>query len=251
MKLRTMLLTAVMAFGFVSQVMAEGSITGTIKFEGTPPNLKKIKMDADPKCASKHTGPVSAESLVLGEGQTVANIFVKVTSGLPEGKTYETPADPVTIDQKGCMYVPHVIATMKDQQVKILNSDGTLHNVHGLPKTNKEFNVAMPAFKKQIDQKFSETEATPFKVKCDVHPWMAGYVAVMDHPYFSVTNTDGKFEIKGLPAGEYDIEIWHEKLGTQTAKVKVADGAPATQDFTLKVPTKTALLDMQSVMLVK
>lgn len=221
--------------------IGSGSIVGTVKFEGEVPVIKTIEMSADPKCKEKHTTEVKSETLVLGDGNTLANIFVRVKSGLVAGQTYTAPSDPVVINQLGCMYVPHVIAAMKNQPVKVLNSDGTLHNVHGLPVVNKEFNVAMPAFKKEIEQVFDQVEESPFGVKCDVHPWMAGYISVMSHPFFSVTKQDGKFEIKDLPVGEYEIEVWHEKLPAQTAKIKVSVGGVATQDFTFKKPDQTAL----------
>lgn len=219
------------------------AVSGTVTFEGDVPVLQVLKMSADPKCEAKHAGPVQAEMLVLGADKTVANVFVKVKSGLPADAAHATPTEPVVINQVGCLYVPHVLAAMKDQPVKILNSDGTLHNVHGLPVKNKEFNVAMPGFKKEITHQFDQVEEVPFKVKCDVHPWMSGYVTVMSHPYFSVTSQDGKFEVKGLNAGDYEIEIWHEKLGTQTAQVTVADGETKTVNFTLKKPDTVSRLD--------
>jgi hypothetical protein len=119
---------------------------------------------------------------------------------------------------------------MVDQPVKILNSDDLLHNIHGMPKQNREFNVAMPKTLKEKEQKFRKPEA-PFPVKCDVHPWMQSYIAVMDHPYFMVTSTDGKFKIDNLPAGTYEIEAWHEKMGVQTQKITVADSDQKTVDF--------------------
>lgn len=243
MKLKTHFMTMAIALVMSTQASAGGSINGTIKFDGEVPVLKTIAMDADPKCKEKHATEVKSETLVLGTGNTVANMFVRIKTGLPAGKTYDTPAEPVTVNQFGCMYVPHVIAAMQNQKVKVLNSDGTLHNVHGMPKTNKEFNVAMPAFKKEIEQSFDQVEEQPFGIKCDVHPWMAGFVAVMSNPYFSVTKEDGKFEIKDLPAGEYEIEVWHEKLPAQTAKVTVTEGGAVTQDFTFTKPAQTAMLN--------
>lgn len=242
--------TATVPAGTATSVAsATATITGKVVFDGDIPNMSVIKMDADPKCVAKNQGKeVKAETLVMGEGKAVANIFVKIKSGLAAGKTYTTPATPIVVDQQGCRYIPHVLATMKGQTVQIKNSDGTLHNVHMMPVTNKEANIAMPAFKTQIDHVFDQVETTPFKVKCDVHPWMTGFVAVMDNPYFSVTGLDGKFEIKGLDAGEYEIEIWHEKLGTQTAKVTVAAGETKVQDFTLLKPAQVSL---NAVMIVK
>jgi hypothetical protein len=225
------------AFGvlFVTQAHA-ATITGVINFEGTPPNLPDIKMDADPKCVANNTGPVKPAMLVLGTGNTVANVFVRIKSGLPAGKAYPAPTTPVVIDQKGCTYHPHVVGVMKDQPVKVLNSDGTLHNIHGKPTKNPEFNVAMPAFRKEMEQKFAIIE-DGIPVKCDVHPWMNGYIFVQDNPFFAVTADDGKFTLANVDPGTYEIEIWQEKLGVQTAKVTVAAaGDTVTQNFTLKAP---------------
>lgn len=213
-----------------------GTITGTVTYTGKVPTLKPIAMDADPNCAKKHTTPQPSDVLVLGDGNTMANILVYVTKGLPAGKTYPAPTTPVVMDQNGCHYDPHVIGIMEGQPFKILNSDGILHNVHALPKVNKPFNMAMPANRTEAETKFGKEEGM-FLVKCDVHGWMTAYVGVFANPFFAVTGTDGKFSIPNLPAGTYEIEAWHEKLGTKTGTVTVADGKPATIDFAFAPPT--------------
>ena len=215
--------------------LAASSVTGTVTFAGKAPNLRPLAMDADPACAKKHSGPVPNEMLVLGNGNTMGNIMVWVSKGLPAGKTWPAPKNPVVLDQKGCMYVPHVMGIMVGQAYRILNSDGILHNVHALPKINKAFNRAMPATVKQASATFDKPEAL-FQIKCDVHPWMSAYVSVFTHPFFSVTGTDGKFTISGLDAGTYEITAWHEKLGTQTASVTVGASGTKTQDFKFTTP---------------
>jgi plastocyanin len=212
------------------------SISGTIKFNGEAPKFKEIKMDADPVCVTHHTDPVYPQTLVLGDGNTMSNVFVRVKSGLKPGN-YPAPAEEIVIDQKGCQYHPHVVGLMAGQSVKVLNPDGTLHNVHILSKVNPEENVAMPKFRKDITIKFEKPEPA-FAIKCDVHPWMGAWVTVQSNPFFSVTTTDGKFTIANLPAGTYEIEAWHEKLGTQIASVTVGDSDNATQDFSFAAPTK-------------
>ena len=213
-----------------------GTVSGTVKYVGSVPKLRPIQMDADPGCAAKHKGPVQSEVLVLGDGNTMGNVFVRVSGGLPD-KQWPVPSEPVVMDQHGCRYEPHVMGIMVGQDFKILNSDGLLHNVHALPKVNKTFNMAMPANRKEAVEKFSKTEDM-FKIKCDVHPWMNAYIAVLDHPFFSTTGPDGKFAIKDLPAGSYEIEAWHEKLGTQTAKVTVTADGSATADFEFSPPKR-------------
>jgi hypothetical protein len=199
------------------------SITGKVTYEGDVPKLKPVAMGADPDCAAKHSGPVASEVLVLGDDGSLANVYVRVKDGLPDG-TWPAPAEPVVLDQHGCRYVPHVLGVMVDQPFKILNSDGLLHNVHALPKINKQFNMAMPASRTEAIETFNRVEDI-FTIKCDVHPWMQAYVAVSAHPFFAVTDTSGRFRIEELPAGTYEIEAWHEKLGTRTAAVTLGEGA--------------------------
>jgi hypothetical protein len=217
--------------------LAQSTITGTITFAGKPPALKPLAMDADPACAKKHTKPVPAEMLVLGGGNTMGNVLVWVSKGLPAGKTFPVPKNPVTLDQRGCVYVPHVMGIMVGQAYRILNSDGILHNIHTLPKINPSFNRAMPATLKETSTSFPKPENV-FQIKCDVHPWMSAFIGVFTHPFFSATATDGKFTISGLDPGSYEITAWHERLGTQTAAVTVAANDKKTQDFKFSVPTK-------------
>ncbi|HEY8549187.1 MAG TPA: carboxypeptidase regulatory-like domain-containing protein [Vicinamibacterales bacterium] len=216
---------------------AASSITGTVVFDGKAPTLRPLAMDADPACAKKHSGPVANEMLVLGKGNTMANIMVWVSKGLPSGKTWPAPKTPVVLDQKGCVYVPHVMGIMVGQPYKILNSDGVLHNIHTLPKVNPAFNKGMPPTLKETTTTFEKPEAV-FHIKCDVHPWMSAYIAVFNHPFFSVTGTDGKFTISELEPGTYEITAWHEKLGTQTASVTVGANETKTQDFKFAIPAR-------------
>jgi len=213
-----------------------GTVTGTVTYDGKVPNLKPLSMDADPVCASKHKEPVPNQALELGKsGNTMGNILVRVTSGLPAGKTYPPPKDPVVMDQNGCIYKPHVFALQQGQTFKVLNSDGVLHNVHALPKVNGQFNMAMPPNRKEAEHVFDKPE-DPFPIKCDVHPWMTAFTVVSTNPFFSVTQEDGKFTIKDLPAGSYEIEAWHEKLGKKTEKVTVGDSDTKTVDFKFSAP---------------
>jgi len=207
------------------------AISGIVRYDGEIPPSRPVKMDADPGCAKKHDSPPPSEMLVMGENNTMANVFVRVKAGLPGG-SYPIPAAPAVLNQDGCRYVPHVLGVMQGQTVKILNSDGLLHNVHALPKVNKAFNMAMPATRTEAEVTFDQQEEM-FKIKCDVHPWMGAYVQVMAHPFFDVTADDGRFELRGLPAGSYEIEVWHERLGTQTERAELADGESVEIDFTM------------------
>ena len=218
----------------VAGTATAGSITGTAVFEGKVPALKPLAVAAEPMCAKKHP-TVPNEMLVLGTGNSMANVVVRVVSGLPAGKSYPAPTTPVTMDQVGCQYVPHVMGLMVGQPFKVLNNDGVLHNVHALPKVNKPFNMAMPPTRKEAQESFAKEEGM-FVVKCDVHPWMQSYVGVFSHPFFAVTGADGKFTIKDLPAGTYEVEAWHERLGTQKQSVTVGASDTKTAAFKFSPP---------------
>jgi plastocyanin len=216
-------------------VVPASSVTGTVTFDGAAPSLKPLAMDADPACAKKHTAPVPSEMLVLGTGNTMANVIVYVSKGIPAGKTYPAPTTPVTLDQKGCQYLPHAQGIMVGQPYRILNSDGILHNVHSLPKVNPQFNKPMPPTMKETTTTFTKPEPI-FQIKCDVHPWMTAYIGVFTHPFFSTTGKDGKFSIAGLDAGTYEITAYHERLGTQTASVTVTGSDTKTANFKFAMP---------------
>lgn len=201
-----------------------GVIAGTITFEGTPPPARPLPMDSDPKCIPE-PGAMS-ELLVVGPGQGLKNVFVYVKEGLGT-RTYAVPATPVLLDQKGCRYVPHVVGVHSGQTVQVANSDTTLHNVHAVPKANREFNFGQPVGVPSVPRVFDRPEIG-VPIRCDVHGWMIAYVNVVSHPFFAVTNDAGSFEIKGLPPGTYTIELWHEQLGAQTQSVTVDGQIPAT-----------------------
>jgi plastocyanin len=224
------------ALGLLGQAATAGTITGTAVYEGQVPNLKPLSVAAEPICAKKHA-TIPNEMLVLGSGNSMANVLVRVVSGLPAGKTWPVPKEPVTMNQVGCQYVPHVMGIMVGQTFKVLNSDGILHNVHALPKVNQAFNMAMPPTRLEASATFAKEEGM-FTVKCDVHPWMQSYIGVFGHPFFAVTGTDGKFTIANLPPGTYEVEAWHEKLGTRKATVTVGASDTKTASFKFAPPTK-------------
>ena len=211
------------------------TVTGTVVFDGKAPALKPLTMEAEPVCHKMHgSKPTPNEMLVLGGGNTMGNIMVWVSKGVPAGKPYPPPKTPVVLDQKGCTYVPHVMGIMVGQPYRILNSDGILHNIHTLPKINPSLNRGQPATVKEFSTTFPKPEGM-FQVKCDVHPWMSAYIGVFTHPFFAVTRTDGKFTIPNLPAGTYEITAWHERLGTQSASITVAANDTKAQNFKFTV----------------
>lgn len=213
------------------------NIDGKVIFEGTAPELRKVDLSADPNCSDLHPDGLISEEVVVNSNGTLKNVFVYVKEGL-EGKTFSPSIEPVSLDQKGCWYEPHVFGIQVNQPLEIINSDNTLHNVHSLPAKNKEFNLGMPIQGMKLRKSFSKPE-TMVKFKCDVHPWMASYAGVLEHPFYSVTSGEGTFEIKDLPPGSYVIEAWHEKLGAQTQNVTI--GAKETKEvtFTFKAAAST------------
>ena len=211
--------------------MGNGSITGTLAFTGTAPANPVIDMASERACAAKHAGGARDPVVVVNNGR-LANVYVRVTQGLPQGATYTAPGTPVVIDQNGCLYTPRVVGAMVGQPVQIRNSDNLLHNVKSAPSENRGFNRSQPTNAVVITHTFDQPEVM-VPLECNVHGWMKGFVGVTNHPFFAVSGDDGTFEIRGLPAGTYTLEAWHERLGTRTASVTVpADGSvPVTISF--------------------
>ena len=213
-------------FAFFLTVPVSGyaaSIAGKATLEGTAPTPTAIKIEADPTCKLMHPNGLASDQVIVKPDGSLKNVFVYVKKGL-EGKTFETPKTSVVFDQRGCQYSPKVFGIQTGQTLEIINSDDTLHNVHSLPKNSPQFNLGMPIKGMKLKKTFTKPEVM-VKIKCEVHPWMAAYAGVLDHPFFAVTDEDGSFEIKDLPPGEYVIEAWHEKYGAQEQSVTVADQA--------------------------
>lgn len=202
-----------------------GSVTGRVTFQGQAPAPAVLKGAADPAC----TTSLVDESLVVDGGGGLKNAFVYVKQGL-EDYAFDTPTEPVLLDNKGCRYDPHVFGVRVGQAVRVLNSDPTLHNVHAIPQRNGEFNQGLPIQGMDMKETFTVPEiGVPFK--CDVHGWMTAYANIVAHPYFAVTDAAGNFALPNLPPGTYTLEVWHEKLGTRTQQITVAPKQAAQAAF--------------------
>jgi hypothetical protein len=207
-----------------------GSVAGKVSFEGAVPAAEKVKLSADPKCHEMHKEGMERQTIKVKDGG-LAEVLVYVKGGL--SGSYPAPAEPVLLDQHGCDYTPHMLAMVAGQKIKIRNSDDTLHNIHPRPQLNQEFNIGQPRKGMESEKTFDKPEIL-IPVGCDVHPWMRAYISVLSNPFFAVTGEDGSFEIKGLPAGDYEIEAAHGKLKTVTGKVSVKDGEAAKLDLAFK-----------------
>jgi len=172
-----------------------------------------------------------AQEVMTDAKGDLQNVVVFVSNGLGD-RTFDPPSRPVVVEQKGCMYQPHVLAVRANQTLELVNDDSTSHNIHPVPANNREWNKAEPPGSRMEEAFAREEVAIP--VKCNVHPWMRGYIAVFKHPYFAVTGKDGAFDLSNLPPGTYTIKAWHEKLGTATQTVTIAANETKEISFVFK-----------------
>jgi plastocyanin len=211
--------------------LGTGAISGVVTFEGAAPANPTIDMSEEPSCAARYSGQPTDPVVMVADGK-LANVFVRVTGGLPAGP-YPAPATKPEIDQAGCLYHPRVVGVMAGQSLTILNSDSLLHNIKAVPTANRGFNISQPRAGMSRDQVFTEPEIM-VPLECNVHGWMKAYVGVVAHPYFATSAGDGTFTIGGLPPGTYQLEAWHESLGTKTGAVTIGPDGTGTVTFTYR-----------------
>ena len=205
-----------------------GTITGKVTFTGAPPKMKPIDMAKEPYCQKLHNPPIKTQDVESGPGDTLEDVVVFISAG-DQGST--PPSTPVRFDQKGCQYIPHVLPMQVDQPLQVYTDDPVAHNIHPLPKQNSEWNKSQPPGAPPIDAKWDKPEF--IAVKCNIHPWMHGYFAVLKTSHYGLTGTDGTYEIKNVPPGKYTLTAWQEHMGTQTQEVTVS-GGETKANFTFK-----------------
>jgi len=195
-----------------------GTIRGRVTFEGAPPPMPALPMGSDPGCAAQHAGPVLSGDALVHDG-LVENAFVYIAEGLGE-RVFAVPSDPVTMDQRGCIYRPRVLGAQAGQPIRFLNSDPLPHNVHGTPAASSAWNFGMGVQGASRTIRVAKPEVM-ISVRCDVHPWMQGWIGVLDHPYFAVTGADGRFTLAEVPPGDYVVAVWHERFGRGQSRVQL------------------------------
>jgi plastocyanin len=209
-----------------------GVLTGTVRFTGKRPMGKPVDMSGDPACVEAHHGKAHDESVVVNRNGTLANVFIYIKTGL-EGRRFEASAASVTIDQRGCWFYPRVLGIQTGQTLQITNSDPVTHNIHPLPRINREWNHSQGSGEAPLVRKFTKPEVM-IRIKCNIHSWMRAFIGAVEHPYFAVTGADGAFEIGNVPPGDYVIEAWHEAFGSQEQKITVAPSGKIEADFSFK-----------------
>lgn len=207
-----------------------GTITGQVVLAGTPPPRQAMRLDGDPKCVELLAGEVArSEEVITTADGGLLNVFIYVSQGVPQ-RLYPVPAAPVVLDQQRCRYTPRVVGVQVGQQLHVLNSDPLLHNVRGDAQINQPFDVGTPVQGMKITRTFATREIM-VPLTCSVHAWMDAYVGVLEHPYFAVTDEQGRFALPALPAGTYSVTTWHERYGSQTLDVTVTAAGTSSLTF--------------------
>ncbi len=196
-------------------------IFGRVFFTGEAPPPRTWPQISDQACRPQGQSARPSEDIVLNADATLRNVFVYVSSSFG-ARRFPVPQDSVILDQQGCRYLPHVFGIRVGQPLVLLNSDSTFHNVYAAAKVNRPFNLGMTLSVRKLTRTFERPEVM-VPLRCNVHPWMAAYAGVLDHPFYAVTAEAGAFRLGKLPAGEYEVTAWHERLGVLQQRVAVRE----------------------------
>lgn len=205
----------------------EATLVGFVSVKGKTDPPKKIDLSADPTCM---VAGLDQTQYIVRNGNKLANAFVYVKSDALRLLSFETPKTPVVLHRQGCQFEPRVVGVLANQALSIENNDPTYHNLHPLPKLNPEFNRSQAPYSSPYLTKFERAEFG-IPVRCNQHPWEKAYISVFDHPFFATSDLLGRFEIRGIPAGRYQIVAWHEVLGEQEIEITVVPGEVRNIDF--------------------
>jgi plastocyanin len=211
----------------VATPVSRGALHGHVRLTGDVPPRDVIRMNADPMCV-KASGEshVTDETVIVAADGSLANVFVELVGTFPDTPV---PSEPVSIDQRGCVYSPRVVGLRAGQALQVRNSDDGLHNVHGVSTDRDGFNVSQPV--SGMVNTFHPRDAGILRLKCDVHTWMVAFVGVVNHPYFAVTAPDGTFTLRDVPEGTYEVRAWQEDLGTIASQVRVEPAREANVEL--------------------
>ena len=203
---------------------ANGTVSGKVTFTGTAAKSEPIDMSKEPACVKMHPKPLLTENVVTGAGNTLGNVVVYISAGADDAAT--APAADAIFDQQGCRYTTHVLPVHVGQNIRISNSDPFSHNIHPLAKVNREWNRIQPPQTPSFTYAYDKEEF--IHVKCNIHPWMQGYFAVLRTNHYAVTGEDGAYTLPELPPGKYTVTAWHELYGTQSREITI--GGSETQN---------------------
>ena len=232
MQMRGILTTGILIFSVLMVTLARpggGTVSGKITYEGTPAKQKPIDMSKEPSCAKQYTTPLTTETVVTGPNNALENVVVYISQGAPDEAA---PSKAAVFTQKGCRYLPHVLAFQVNQELNVLNEDQTSHNIHPLAKTNREWNKSQPPGSPPIVDKYDKAEM--IAVKCNIHPWMHGTFAVLKNSHYAISGQDGGFALPNLPPGKYTVTAFHESYGDQSQEVTISGSETKTVSFTFK-----------------
>ncbi len=232
MRMRNVFMAGVVIFSVSMMTPARpsgGTVSGKITYEGTPAKQKPIDMSKEPSCAKQYTTAPTTETVVTGPNNALENVVVYISAGAPDEAA---PSKAVVFTQKGCRYLPHVLAFQVNQELNVLNEDQTSHNIHPLAKINREWNKSQPPGSPPIVDKYDKAEMIP--VKCNIHPWMHGTFAVLKNSHYAISGGDGGFALPNLPPGKYTVTAFHESYGDQSQEVTISGSETKTVSFTFK-----------------
>lgn len=214
----------------IADPSATVALNGHVTYEGTPKKLRPIDMSAEPTCAKFYSAPPMPEVSLTGNDNSLQNVIVYVSAGASD----ENFTGPVMhINQRGCRYTPHVVAVQTNQEVWVQNDDTVTHSVHPMAKSNTEWNRSQPPGTPPVVIRYGQPEF--IRVKCELHPWMRGVLAVFKNSHHAITDSTGAFTLAELPPGKYTVTAWHEVYGSVSKEITIAPGQNADLNFVFKV----------------